>query len=174
MRFYYEWDDSELTNACFELERRQIVEHYWRVARRRLSITCLLLVPLLAALLAASFVFLSRRQVSGGWSVLAVAVLGGLLGGVLVSLRRLVALVRARLVPLAFTGRLPWLLLLAPLLAGTSAGAASAFLLISASGVEAYRPQTLYLIGLGASIVWSRLAPVGMVSVTSSGTDERA
>lgn len=168
MKFYYEWDEPELAEACHELEVRQIIEQGWRDARRRSSLTLLLLVPLLAALLAASFAYLSRSQVSG-WTVLAVTMLGGLLGGVLVSLRRLVPLVRTRLAPPFFAEGLPWPLLVSPLLAGAGAGALSAVLLASMRGGETYRPQTLYLIALLASIVSSRLLPVRMVSASIGG-----
>ena len=169
MKFYYEWDEPELAQACHDLELRQLIEQAWRDERRQTSFALLAFVPLLAGLLAASLHYLSARQVSGFWSVLAVAVLGGLLGSVLVSLRRLAPRLRSRLAPSSFTGSLPWRLLLGPFLAGVGAGVLSAFVLITQkSGVEAYRPQTIFLIGLGASIVWQRLLPISTVAASSA------
>jgi len=167
MKFYYELHEPELMQACYDLERRQVIEQSWRDERRQTSIALLLFVPVLAFVLAASFHYLSARQVSGYWSVVGVAVLGGLLGGVLVSLRRLVPRLRSRLAPPSFTGSLPWWLLLGPLLTGAAGGLASAFVLITQkSGVEDFRPQTVYLIALAASIVCSRLLPRSMVATT--------
>jgi hypothetical protein len=116
-------------------------------------------VPLLTGLLAASFHYLSTRQVRGYWDVLVVSLLGALLGGALVSLRRLTPLVRTRIEPPLYVGALPWSQLVFPLLSAAGAGFLSTFLVTSRFGADAYRPQTVYLIGLFASLVWLRLLP---------------
>ena len=158
MRFYYEWDERELAEACFELERRQIIEQAWREERRRAGLAAVALAFVLAGLLAASFDSLSRRQVSGRWEVFAVALLGGLLGSVLLTLRLLVPLIRTRLPPADFRG-LPWVLLLHPAFGGAGAALLVTFGLIGWSGEPAYRPQTVYLLALAASLVWPVVSP---------------
>jgi hypothetical protein len=163
MKFYYEWDEPELAEACFELERLQIIEQAWREERRRASLATVGLALVLAGLLAASFDFLSRRQVSGRWEVLAVALLGGLLGSLLLSLRLLVPLVRTRLAPPAFGG-LPWVLLLHPFFSGVGAAVVISSLLRYTRRGEAYRPQTVYLLALAASLALTRLSPTRIVS----------
>lgn len=162
MRFYYEWDERELAEACFELELRQIIEQAWREERRRASLAALGLGLLLAALLAASFDYLSRRQVSGRWEVLTVALLGGLLGSVLLSLRLLVPLVRTRLAPATFGG-LSWVRLLGPLYAGVGSAVLITSLLLFWQHGEGLRPQTVYLLALATSLAWPRFSPTRIV-----------
>src|SRR4051794_37894833 len=99
MRFWYEWDEPRLAQACHELEVRQIYEQGWRDVRLRASLAIAFMIPLLVALIAVSFVYLSRRHVSDSWNVLGVCLSGGLLGGVIVALRQLCACARARLPP---------------------------------------------------------------------------
>lgn len=163
MRFYYEWDEPELAEACFELERLQMIEQAWREERRRASLAAVVLALVLAGLLAASFDYLSRRQVSGRWEVLVVALLGGLLGSVLLSLRVLVPLVRTRLAPPEFGG-LPWPMLMSPCLGGAGSAVLVSSLLIYWRLGEAFRPQTVYLLAFAASLAWPRLAPTRIVS----------
>ena len=162
MRFCYDWNEPELAHARLDRELRQIVEDSSRVARQRASRTLLLVVPLLIALLAGSYAVLGRRDVSGGWSVLGVAVLGALLAGVLVLLRRVAPLTHRRPSASADPPGLP--LLLATLLASAAAGTCSGLLIDIASDAGAYRPQTVYLIAFVTSIVWSRFTAVSTPS----------
>jgi hypothetical protein len=172
MKFWYEWDEPELAKACRQLEERQIYEQSWRETRRNASLTIALAIPLLVALLTVSFEYLSRRQVSGDWGVIVVCLTGGLLGGVIVGLRRLSALTRTRLMPECWPAGAPFLVLTA-LLAGAGAGLASAFVLLSNAGHDSYRPQTVYLIALAAAIWLSRFLPIRTVVSSSFDRQEQ-
>jgi hypothetical protein len=158
MKFWYEWHEPSLAKACHRLEEIQVIEEVWRTTRRRASIAAALLTPLLVVELAASFAYLTRAQVSG-WSVFAVCLLGGLLGGVIVALQRLTALTSRRRPPEAWSDIL-WPRTLYPVAAGGVCGATSAALVIEGSGHHSYRPQTLYLIALALALALLRLAPI--------------
>jgi hypothetical protein len=164
MKFRYDWDEPLLAEACHELEIRQIKEQYWREARRSASLAVALMMPLLVAVLVASFEYLTRRQVHDGWSVLAVCLLGGLLGGVLVCLRGLAQRARIRLAPEQWPEGVT-LLLVPPLLTGAAAGTASGFGVMTFVGHDSYRPQTLYLIALACAFALSRFTAVRFTAV---------
>ena len=157
MKFSYEWNDQLLASACHELEIVRIKEHYWRKERQKASLVALVLFPLLAALVAGSFPYLTRAQVSGIGSVLIVGVLGGLLGGVLVCLRRLATRVRRRIGPPTWVDWKVSTMLLLPLALGALTGAGGA-LAVSRYGTDGpYKPQTLYLVALATVLAFARL-----------------
>jgi hypothetical protein len=166
MRFWYEWDESRLAQACHELEVRQIYEQGWREARRRASRAIAVMIPFLVALIAVSFVYLSRRQVSDSWSVFGVCLSGGLLGGVMVGLRQLGACAHARVLPNRCPPGALWLLLPA-LLTGGIAGVVSAFGVMSNASHDSYRPQTLYLIALAAALTLARFTTIRFATTTT-------
>lgn len=159
MKFLYDWSEPLLADACRKLEIRQVKEQYWREARRSASLAVALVIPLFVAVLVASFEYLTRGEVRGSWSVLAVCLLGGLLGGVLGCLGRLAQRARIRLAPERWSEGVPRLLV-PPLLMGAAAGAASGFGVMNFGGHDPYRPQTLYLIGLACALVLSRFTSV--------------
>lgn len=159
MRFLYDWDEPLLAEACHKLEIRQVKEQYWRGARRSSSMAVAIVIPLLVVVLAASFEYLTRRQVSGSWSVLAVCLLGGLLGGVLVCLGRLAQRASIRLAPGRWSYGVRWLLV-PPTLTGAAAGVASSFGVMNFGGHEPYNPQTLYLIAFACALALSRVTAV--------------
>ena len=157
MRFWYEWDEPELAQACHELERLRLYEQYWREARRRASLAIALIAnPLLLALLAAALAYLSRAHVSG-LAVFAVCLVGGLTGGLLIALRNLGAWAFRRRPPATWPAGVA-MTLISPLLSGAVAGAASGALLAVRGGDGSYRPQSLYLIALVAALVLIRVA----------------
>jgi hypothetical protein len=161
MKFWYDWAEPSLAKACHRLEEIQVTEEAWRATRRRASIAVVLLTPLLVVELAASFAYLTRAQVSG-WGVYVVCLLGGLLGGMVASLRRLSALTSRRRPPEDW-GDVLWPRTLYPLAAGSVCGTASAALIIEGRGDHSYRPQTLYLFALAFALVLLRLAQVRVV-----------
>jgi hypothetical protein len=168
MRFRYEWDEPELARACYDLERRQVIERYWRRERRQASLAvALVATPLLVALLALSLVLLVRARVSG-LEVVAVFLAGGLVGGLLVALRGLGARAVRRRPPKDWPPGLA-LVLLWPLASGGVVGALSAAVLLVARGSGAsFRPQTLYLIALAAALALDRVLGRGPRSIVSS------
>ncbi len=170
MKFSYEWNDLLLAQACHELEITRIKEHYWRKARRHASLAALFLFPLLAALLAGSFSYLTRAQVSRLSSVLIVGVLGGLLGGVLVCVRRLATRVRRRVGPPAWPEWRVWSMLVAPLAFGAAAGAGGALALTRYGADGSYRPQTVYVVALATALT---LAQLGRTTIVSSSLEEQ-
>jgi hypothetical protein len=165
MRFLYEWDEPLLAEACHKLEIRQVKDQFWREARRNSSVAVAIVIPLLVVVLAASFEYLTRRQVSGTWSVLAVCLLGGLLGGVLVCLGRLTQRASIRLAPGRWSEGVRWLLV-PPILTGAAAGVASSFGVLNFGGHEPYKPQTLYLIAFACALALSRVAAVDALVVS--------
>jgi hypothetical protein len=155
----YNWDEPLLAEACHKLEIRQVKEQFWRETRRSASLALVIVIPLLMVVLAVSFEYLTRRQVSGRWSVLVVCLLGGLLGGVLICTARLAQQASVRVAPERWSEGVLWLLV-PPLLTGAAAGAASGFAVMNLGGHDVYNPQTLYLIALVCSLVLSRFTQV--------------
>lgn len=158
MKFSYEWNDELLARACHELEIVQLKEHYWRKERQRASLAAVVLFPLLAALVAGSFSYLTRAQVNGLSSVLIVGALGGLLGGVLVCLRRLATRVRRRIHPPTWPEWGVWSMLIVPLALAAAAGAGGTLVVTRYGADGPYRPQTLYLVALATTLALARLA----------------
>lgn len=165
MTFSDDWNDQLLARARHELEIVQVEEQYWRKARKQASIAALIVVPLLAALLAGSFVYLTRTQVSGVASVLIVGALGGLLGGVSFCLRRLAARVERRIHPTDWPDWGIWSMLVVPLAGGAGAGAFAALALTRYGSDGPYRPQTLYVAALACALVLARLLNSTLVTI---------
>jgi hypothetical protein len=168
-------DDPSGLAARHQLERRLIVANYWRAVRRRASFLVILSVPVLAGLIAASFPLLTRSRITGTSAVITVSVLGGLLGSLLVCVPKLASLAGTSHPsgPQLRKGLLPGTVLW-PLLAGASAGLASALMLLAFTRQEAYKPQTLYLVATAAAVALSRLGARTVRTIELGGVDGRA
>jgi hypothetical protein len=153
----YNWDDPDGAKAYQWLSRQEIIEEVWRDLRRRASLFVALSVPVVVGLLVVSFPLVTRTKLTGWTSVMTVAALGGLLGGVLWC--------AARMATLAATSRglsyyevwpSPNRIVLATLIKGLIGGLGGGAILLRLLSRDSYRPQTVYLVAVAVAIVASR------------------
>jgi len=154
--------DPDYFAARLELERARIIEEYWqeywRGVRRRASLLVAVFVPATAALLVASFLFLTRARLTSAAAVYADAVLGGLLGAVLVCVPKLTALTRVGRSVGDHSVERPFFGVVLPQLAlGFVAGSLEASLVLGFTDQDSYKPQTVYLLAVALAIAFSRV-----------------
>jgi hypothetical protein len=148
-----DWRDPDGLDAYFWLSKQEIIEAEWRRVRRRASLFVAFSVPALVGLLVVSFQLVTRTKLTGWTSVMTVAAVGGLLGGVLWCV--------ARMATLAATSRHPSLrevwpspnrIVLAGLSKGLIGGLWGGGILLGLLRRDSYRAQTVYLIGVAVAV----------------------
>ena len=87
-----DWRDPDGLDAYFWLSKQEIIEEEWRRVRRRASQFVAFSIPVLVGLLVVSFQLVIRTKLTGWTSVMTVAAVGGLLGGVLWCVARMATL----------------------------------------------------------------------------------
>jgi hypothetical protein len=160
----YDWRDRDAADAYYWLTVQEIIDDEWRRVRRRAGLFVALFVPILVGLLGASLLLVTQAELTGWPSVMIVAAVGGLLGGVFWCVARLVGLAATRR-RLAYDELPPppdWIVW-SGLARGLIGGLAGAVVLVLLLGRESYRPQTVYLVSI-ASACWI-IAKTGAVEV---------